>query len=81
VEIELLSYVEKLAKDLTVQVTPIYDGKNRLLNSSEVENNKFTVYGENGKFFWHVYGLRSEIIVEPSKDSVSVKGDGPYKWI
>ena len=81
VEIELLSYVEKLAKDLTVQVTPIYDGKNRLLNSSEVENNKFTVYGENGKFFWHLYGLRSEIIVEPSKDSVFVKGDGPYKWI
>jgi hypothetical protein len=48
---------------------------------SEVENNKFTVYGPNGKFYWIVHGKRISFQVEPFKQQVTVKGDGPYKWI
>jgi len=51
------------------------------LNSSLVEKGKFRVYGEPGEFTWLVYGKRGSINVEPRKDSVNVKGDGPYKWI
>jgi hypothetical protein len=49
--------------------------------TSKVENNKFKVYGKNGSFYWIVYGKRLEIEVEPEKESVTVNGMGPYKWI
>ena len=52
-----------------------------ILTVSEVENNRFYVYGTNTKFFWTVYGKRSDIDVEPLKKDVNVKGDGPYLWI
>ena len=81
VTISLPNYVSKLAFDLFVQITPIYNGKLKLYNVSDVENNEFKVYGENGKFNWTVFGSRSNIEVEPNKNSVQVKGDGPYKWI
>jgi len=81
VEISLPDYVDRLATEFTVHITPIYTGKNRLLNSSKVKNGKFTVYGEPGEFTWIVYGKRLDINVEPRKNSVNVKGDGPYKWI
>jgi hypothetical protein len=78
----LPNYVKKLATDFTIQITPIYSGKNiNQLYTSEVENNSFTVYGENCKFFWLVQGNRFNIEVEPLKNSVQVKGNGPYKWI
>ena len=80
--IKLPDYVEKLATELTVQATPIYNGNpNYCLQSSEVENNQFTVYGSNGKFHWIVYGKRNDVEVEPLKINVEVKGEGPYKWI
>jgi len=81
VEVVLPHYVEKLAYDFTVQVTPIYGNKIVTLNSSEVENNAFKVYGENAKFHWVVYGSRQEVNVEPNKADVNVKGDGPYLYI
>lgn len=81
VEIQLPPYVEKLARDFTVQITPIYKDKIVTLNSSEVENNAFKVYGENSKFHWHAHGIRQDINVEPDKSSVNVKGDGPYLYI
>ena len=81
VEIELPDYVEKLAFDFTVQITPIYSGKIVTLNSGEVENNKFRVYGENSRFHWIVYGKRFDIEVEPNKLDVNVKGDGPYLYL
>lgn len=84
ITILLPDYVKKLATDFTIQITPIYSGKNEKINQlnvTEVENNSFTVYGENGKFFWLVQGNRFNIEVEPLKDSVQVKGNGPYKWI
>jgi hypothetical protein len=81
VDIELPNYVEKLAKNFTIQINPIYNGKLIMLNSSEVENNKFRVYGENSTFHWIVYGKRHDITVEPDKTSVVLKGSGPYLYI
>ena len=49
-------------------------------HEDEVENNEFNVYGKNGMFYWSVYGMRNEILVEPDKTSIVVNGDGPYKW-
>jgi hypothetical protein len=80
--IGLPDYVSALATDLTVQITPIYNGKMNLLNASEIENNSFTVYGESScKFHWTVYGKRGTVRTEPFKNDVSVKGSGPYLWI
>jgi len=82
VTITLPDYVNKIATDFTVQVTPISDGtKIVTLNSSDVENNAFTVYGENAKFYWAVFGCRLIVDVEPDRASVSVWGDGPYLYL
>jgi hypothetical protein len=82
VTIYLPEYVEKMCTNMTIQVTPIYNGTTIInYNASEVVDNKFTVYGPNGKFYWIVYGTRLEFEVEPLKENTSVKGDGPYKWI
>jgi hypothetical protein len=81
--IELPNYVNNLASFLTVQITPIYDAnKNKKpLCVSRVVENRFTVYGENCEFFWTVFGKRQDICVEPNKTSVTVMGQGPYKWL
>jgi len=83
VKIFLPPYVQKLATDFNVQITPIYSGKmqTRQLQVSEVENNMFTVYGDNTKFYWLVYGKRLDIDVEPLKESVKINGNGPYTWV
>ena len=79
--IELPYYVSSFATDFFIQVTPIYNGKINIYNTSEIDNNKFTVYGDNGEFFWLVKGRRMEIDVDPNKSDVEVKGNGPYRWI
>ena len=82
VTINLPDYVRNLATDFTVQISPIYDGnrdKDQYF-TSKVTNNQFTVYGPNGEFDWRVNGKRLSITVEPSKNEISVKGDGPYRW-
>ncbi len=73
----------KFSNDATVQVTHIYDGKIKAFSAGEVdlENNAFTVYGENGRFNWLVHGKRGNIRVECDKSTTNVKGDGPYKYI
>ena len=82
VSILLPEYVNNLAYDFTVQITPIYDGKTiKTYNVSDVNNNQFTVYGINGKFNWLLQGSRGPIHVEPYKNEVEVKGTGPYKWL
>lgn len=84
VKVSLPEYVDKLATDFTVHITPIYKfGMNntRVLTATEVENGCFEVYGEPGPFHWVVYGSRAPITVEPLKSEVEVKGDGPYKYI
>jgi hypothetical protein len=82
--IELPNYVDKLASNFTVNITPIYHEnaeENFNLKCSRVVNNKFNVYGKNCSFFWLVYGKRLPIEVEPYKKNTNVKGDGPYTWI
>ena len=81
--INLPDYVKNLAYDFSIQITPIYSGKKELkpLQVSEVENNKFIVYGENTKFYWLVHAKRGDIVVEPLKTDVDLKGSGPYKWL
>ena len=82
--IQLPEYVFAIATEFTVLVTPIYENNFVQLACSEVNNNQFTVYSSGPtKFYWHVYGKRQTIDIEPSKDDVVVKGDlnGPYKWI
>ena len=79
--VNLPDYVIALATEFTVQVTPIYNGKMRCLNATEVCANQFKVFGEPGPFHWHVHGLRQQVNVEPEKSSVTLNGQGPYKWI
>jgi hypothetical protein len=79
--IELPYYVSSLAANFSVQVSSIFNGRINNYNVSEVIYNKFTVYGNNGKFYWMVYGTRQEIEVDPNKSDVVVKGEGPYLWI
>ena len=79
--IELPYYVNRFARDFTIQITPIFNGNFNTLNTSEVFNNKFNVYGSNCKFYWIVYGKRLDINVEPFKRDVDVKGNGPYLYI
>jgi hypothetical protein len=82
-EIQLPAYVGALCTDLTVQITRIYDGEVKVFNASEVDTatNTFTVYGENGRFNWLVHGKRGDVTVEPNKADVTVRGDGPYKYL
>lgn len=84
ITITLPNYVDKIATNLTINVTPIYDEMNNIsvsLNCSRVKNNKFNVYGKNCEFFWIVYGKRLTIEVEPYKVNSKLKGSGPYTWI
>ena len=81
VTITLPDYVDALATEFTVQVTPIYNGGVRTLNVSRISNNQFTVYGDSGEFDWHVYGRRLVVDVEPKKSAANVRGEGPYRWI
>ena len=86
-EIFLPDYVDSLATNFTVQITPFLNFNTTNLPSeplvyyaSTVEENTFKVFGKNGSFYWHVYGKRSSLNVEPNKEDVIVHGDGPYKW-
>ena len=84
VTIQLPDYVNSLATNFTIQITPCYNKNKKcssIYTSSDVENGEFTIYGEEGSVFWHVYGERLSMEVEPSKDDVIIKGEGPYKYI
>ena len=82
--VELPDYVSSFSNDFTIQVTQVIkndDDEIIPIASSSVENNKFKVYGKNTDFYWIVYGKRTDIIIEPDKKDVNVKGSGPYLWI
>ena len=85
--IHLPDYVFSLASQFTVHITPILDFNGQvddllIMNATPVQNNQFKVISNRpGKFHWVVYGKRQEIVVEPLKSDVEVKGNGPYKWI
>ena len=79
-EILLPDYVDSLATDFTVSLTPIGRDNRVVYGASEVEHGRFTVYGPNGSFFWMVYGKRESITVEPYQKDVVKHGDGPYSY-
>ena len=84
VEVELPDYVDALAADFTVHVTPIFDEENDNdghYKVTEVKNGKFRIYGPPGRVNWIVYGSRGDFEVEPERSKTRVNGDGPYKWI
>ena len=80
VEISLPEYIKDFT-DFTVNITPKFNGKLRLLNVGDVKNGMFKVYGDSGPFYWVVFGKRNNLDVEPKKDSVVLKGYGPYTYI
>jgi hypothetical protein len=80
--VALPDYALAVARDFTVSITPKFNGKIRTLNASHVHvDGTFDVHGEPGPFDWFVMGLRHSIQVEPDKSAVSVRGDGPYRWL
>jgi hypothetical protein len=81
--ITLPAYVSAFANDFTIQITPIYTpGQTQCyLSTSELVGNTFEVHGQPGSFYWHVHGARSGLDVEPLKSAVTVRGDGPYKYL
>ena len=78
--VQLPDYVAGLAYSWTIHVAAVYEGVIRTYNFSEVDNNSFTVFGENGKFHWSAMGKRRDIVVEPLKSDTIVFGQGPYLW-
>ena len=80
VEVVLPEYVKSFS-DFTVQITGIYNGNLSNYNAGEVQDGKFTVYGDNGSFFWLVHAMRLPIETEPLKSETEVRGDGPYRYI
>ena len=76
-------YVKYISTNYTINLTRIYSGQktNEQYETSEIENNSFTVYGPNGSFYWIVYAERQKIEVEPEKNKVNIQGNGPYKYI
>ena len=85
IEIQLPEYVDILATDFTVNVTHEFneeeDSEPKTYAATKIKNSKFKIYGPKGKVSWLVLGKRGDINVEPLKSSVTVKGDGPYKYI
>ena len=79
--VSLPDYVDSLATDLTVQLTPIFNGSIPHICTTRVVNGKFSVHGDDCEFDWLVMGKRGDIQVEPLKKESQVMGDGPYTWI
>jgi hypothetical protein len=91
VAIYLADYVQHLAVDFTVYVTPMVDelGSDSLglgsfpkLLTTDVHEGKFTVYSSvvPCDFSYLVMAKRQDIMVEPEKALVAVKGTGPYTY-
>ena len=84
-DIILPDYVEGIASNFTIEITHIYDGTTpKQYSVGELLYNRFTVYGENGAFFWQVTGTRANIVTEPDKNKITIKGtnkeNSPYLW-
>ena len=83
--VKIPEYVNKIASELTVYATRIYDGKLRHCGVSQVFNNSFMIYSDdNGEFNWVLYGKRLNIEVEPSKEEYELKRsneDSPYTYL
>ena len=80
--INLPDYAPLIGFNWSIHLTPVGKKFNGL-SCSELDPSvgSFEVYGNNGEFYWIVYGQRTKFNVEPLKNSVNVKGDGPYRYI
>lgn len=83
IKITLPDYVKYIGSNYTINITRIFSGKktNEQYETSEIEDNSFTVYGPNGSFYWVVFAEREKIEVEPNISDVKIEGNGPYKYI
>jgi len=91
-EIELPHYFDALcdASSATIQLTPV-DGFDRLClrtyDGRKIHRDRFLVVSDNPTsdlaFDWEVKARRKDvpaIVVEPRKDDIIVRGDGPYRY-
>ncbi len=89
VELTLPAYVDAIASEFTVNVTPVIDAATEYIPTlacSRVKQGKFKVFTATQTllpctFDYLVFGNRFPIQVEPKKTDVQVKGTGPYTWI
>jgi hypothetical protein len=85
VTIFLPEYVSKIANSFSIQITQICEDSDSefiQFKTSRVKNNSFTVYGKpNSSFYWHVYGKRNEIEIEPKKEKTILHSFGPYTYL
>jgi hypothetical protein len=82
--IKIPDYVDKFARDFSIQITPIFNKKTKKIttcNVGEVEDNTFEVFGENCSFYWLLFASRGDVEVEPNKADVELHGDGPYTYL
>jgi hypothetical protein len=93
-EVVLPAYFEAMAREegRTVLVTPIFDSNSErvsALAASHVVRGAFQVRGidsnnPNQAFDWEVKAVRADVqplVVEPRRQDVLVRGDGPYTYI
>jgi hypothetical protein len=83
VRIELPEYVQYIAHNFTIEITTIYDARRDEQISycvSPVKNNAFIVHGENGSFYWTVFGER-QLLQTTIPKITPLGGEGPYKYI
>lgn len=89
VEIHLADYVNYIATEFTVCVSPVLSDISKSsmkipgFLTSPIIDGKFTVASDvvPCDFHYIVFGKRQAVDVEPEKINTSVKGEGPYKWI
>ena len=86
--IGLADYVDQLAVDFTVIVTPclartMHNITFPSLMATRVVQGSFMVYSDivPCEFDYIVFGKRQAIIAEPAKATTVVNGTGPYKWL
>ena len=80
VTVQLPHYVDAIATDFDVFVTPL----GKVFNPLSVDNisaKSFDVYGKPGKFSWYAIGKRRDVEVEPLKSECILRGDGPYTYL
>jgi hypothetical protein len=83
VRIELPKYVQHIAHNFTIEITTLYNPLRKEQVSyrvSPVKNGAFVVHGENGSFYWTVFGEREALQTTIPK-TTPIKGDGPYTYV
>ena len=90
VDVYLPEYVDSLANEYTVHANPIVEFDENVTSITQqpnitvtnVSNGKFRVFSNIPcKINWLVMAKRQSIKVEVDKNSVDIKGNGPYRWI